>query len=159
MRVLYIDIVGLLYSQRYLESVKAPFDDLAFAMSYEPMSIIDSQPHDVVSARLLENAALDANLKIYPVEPFRSYRWVRDREFFNPSSLAPDIDWEGRLRMGNSGTTARMLIHAETLGITQWWCCGGSKLNWQLPHLQNRYLKSPTDRGITPQLLSRIRAL
>ncbi|MEZ9864350.1 hypothetical protein BCT07_14005 [Vibrio breoganii] len=61
--------------------------------------------------------------------------------------------------MGNGGASARTLMHAENLGVKQWWCCGGSKLNWQLAHQQNRYLKSPTEKGVTLQLLSRIRAL
>ena len=102
MRVLYIDVIGLLYSKRYLESHEVFFDDLTFTMSYQPMSIIDSLPHDAVSARLLEKAVSDASLKIYPVEPFRSYKWVRDQEVFNPASLAPDINWRGKLRMGES---------------------------------------------------------
>lgn len=159
MRVLYIDVVGLLYSKRYLESCEVSFDDLAFTMSYQPMKIIESLPHDEVSARLLEKAVSDACLKIYPVEPFRSYKWVQDQEVFSPASLAPDIDWRGKLRIGNRGTTARTLMHVETLGVKQWWCCGGNKLNWQLAHRQNRYLKSPTELGVTPQLLSRICAL
>ncbi|MEZ9575997.1 hypothetical protein AB4249_21810, partial [Vibrio sp. 10N.261.55.F4] len=119
MRVLYIDVVGLLYSKRYLESHEVFFDDLKFTISYQPMSITDSLPHDAVSARLLEKAVSDASLKIYPVEPFRSYKWVRDQEVFSPASLAPDIDWRGKLRMGSGGTTARTLLHAENLGVKQ----------------------------------------
>ncbi|MEZ8541593.1 hypothetical protein AB6C74_02025 [Vibrio splendidus] len=77
---------------------------------------------------------------------------------FSPSTLAPNIDWRGKLRMGNRGTTVRVLIHAETLGVKQWWCCG-NQVNWQLAHQQKRHLKSPPEKGVTPQLLSHIRAL
>ncbi|MGR5246834.1 hypothetical protein ACP3VU_19335 [Vibrio sp. PNB23_22_6] len=73
MTVLYIDVVGLLYSKRYLEANQVSFDDLAFTMSYQPMNIIESLPHNEVSARLLETAALNARLKICPIEPFKAY--------------------------------------------------------------------------------------
>ncbi|ANO34228.1 hypothetical protein A6E01_13530 [Vibrio breoganii] len=62
MRVLYIDVIGLLYSKRYLERNEISFDDMTFTMSYRPMNIIDNLPHDEVSARLLEKSATEASL-------------------------------------------------------------------------------------------------
>ncbi len=158
MRVLYVNVFSLLYSKRFIgsnESVRATYQSGQYRT---PLDVMRSIPHDVMSAKLLEQAAVSAGMLIYPVEPRGIRSFIIDRDIFSRSALAPDINWTGALRMGSDSHIARIRKHAELAGVRDWRSCG-DLFCWEFKHQQHLHLKSPPDRGVTPQLLQRIRAI
>ncbi|TOP68171.1 hypothetical protein CGH11_22650 [Vibrio parahaemolyticus] len=158
MRVLYVNVYSLLYSPRYINSNESVLDAYLSGRCRTPLDVMRSIPHDVLSARLLEQAALSAGMLIYPIEPRGVRRFILDKNVFRFSSLAPDIDWTGKLRMGNDNHIARIRKHVELTGVKSWRSCG-DLFYWELKHQQHLHLKSPSDKGVTPELLRRIRAI
>ncbi|EOV0172433.1 hypothetical protein ACOIWI_000824 [Vibrio vulnificus] len=158
MRVLYINAFSLLYSGRFINSIESIRDTYRSGHYKKSLEVMESIPHDPLSARLLEQAAKLAGMLIYPVEPKGAWKLISDRNIFRHSSLAPDIDWTGKLRMGSDNHISRMRTHIQVAGVSEWRCCG-DMYYWQLNHLQHLYLKSPPANGVTPQLLRKIRAI
>ncbi|MDW1500193.1 hypothetical protein [Vibrio sp. YT-19(2023)] len=158
MRVLYINAFSLLYSGRFINSIESIRDAYRSGHYKKSSEVMESIPHDPLSARLLEQAAKLAGMLIYPVEPKGAWKLISDRNIFRRSSLAPDIDWTGKLRMGSDNHIARIRKHVEIARVSEWRSCG-DLYYWELNHLQHLHLKSPSNKGVTPQLLRQIRAI
>ncbi|MFG0445914.1 hypothetical protein [Vibrio sp. YQ_11] len=158
MRVLYINAFSLLYSGRFINSIESIRDAYRSGDYKKSLEVMESIPHDPLSARLLEQAAKLAGMLIYPVEPKGAWKLISDRNIFRRSSLAPDIDWTGKLRMGSDNHIARIRKHVEIARVSEWRSCG-DLYYWELNHLQHLHLKSPSNKGVTPQLLRQIRAI
>ena len=158
MRVLYINAFSLLYSGRFINSIESIRDAYRSGHYKKSLEVMESIPHDPLSARLLEQAAKLAGMLIYPVEPKGAWKLISDRNIFRRSSLAPDIDWTGKLRMGSDNHIARIRKHVEIARVSEWRSCG-DLFYWELNHLRNLHLKSPSNKGVTPQLLRQIRAI
>ena len=156
MRVLYVNVFSLLYSRRYISSNESVFATYQSGQYRTPLDVMSCIPHDVMSAKLLEQAAISAGMLIYPVEPRGIRSFIIDRDIFSRSALAPDINWTGALRMGSNSHIARIRKHVELAGVRDWRSCG-DLFFWEFRHQQHLHLKSPPDRGVTPQLLQRIR--
>ena len=158
MKILYINAFSLLYSQRYINSTESVRIKYLSEQYRSPLDVMKSIPHDRLAARLLEQAVLSADMLIYPVEPRGARRLIIDRNIFRRTALAPDINWIGTLRMGNSNHIARIRKHVELAGVNDWRSCG-DLFYWELAHLQHFHLKSHLSEGVTPQLLRKIRAI
>lgn len=158
MRVLYVNVFSLLYSKRYISSNEFVLATYQSEQYRTPLDVMRCIPHDVMSAKLLEQAAVSAGMLIYPVEPRGIRSFIIDRDIFSRPALAPDINWTGVLRMGSDSHIARIRKHAELAGVKHWRSCG-DLFCWEFKHQQHLHLKSPPDRGVTPQLLQRIRAI
>lgn len=74
MRVLYINAFSLLYSERYINNNESVRNAYRSGHYKTALDVMESIPHDTLSAKLLERAALSVGMLIYPVEP----RGIRD---------------------------------------------------------------------------------
>ncbi|HCM1191220.1 TPA: hypothetical protein N2882_001550 [Vibrio parahaemolyticus] len=158
MRVLYINVFSLLYSERYINNNESVRNAYRSGHYKTALDVMESIPHDTLSAKLLERAALSVGMLIYPVEPRGIRDLIINMQVFNKASLAPDINWLGVLRMGSNNHIARIRKHVEIARVSEWRSCGDLFYR-ELNHLQHLHLKSPPDKGVTPQLLRQIRAI
>ncbi|ODW11181.1 hypothetical protein BBL79_07825 [Vibrio parahaemolyticus] len=143
MRVLYINTFSLLYSERYINNNESVRNAYRSGHYKTTLDVMESIPHDTLSAKLLERGARDLLINM---------------QIFNKASIAPDIDWTGVLRMGSNNHIARIRKHVEIARVSEWRSCG-DLFYWELNHLRNLHLKSPSNKGVTPQLLRQIRAI
>ncbi|MDD1826189.1 hypothetical protein LRP52_28845, partial [Photobacterium sp. ZSDE20] len=145
MRVLYINIKSLLFSERFLENNEQAQSIYDAGLIRTESDIVNHMPVDRVAAKTLERAAIDAGFKIYPLVPKHCYSIVRQRRIFSETVLAPDINWNERLRMGD-GEIKALKVHASESGVRDWYCYGN--LCWfHLQHEKCKYLKSPPGLG------------
>ncbi len=158
MRVLYINSFSLLYSERYINNNESVRNAYRSGHYKTTLDVMESIPNDTLSAKLLERAALSVGMLIYPVEPRGARDLLINMQIFNKASIAPDIDWTGVLRMGSNNHIARIRKHVEIARVSEWRSCG-DLFYWELNHLRNLHLKSPSNKGVTPQLLRQIRAI
>ncbi|HHB1579567.1 TPA: hypothetical protein ACN983_004684 [Vibrio parahaemolyticus] len=155
MKILYIDILSLFYSQQYIHS------DNSISQAYEnwrcgsPVNLLKVVTPDLTGVERLRRAAVESGFKLYPLGTKYSRTLLIEVGLFNADELAPDVMLS--IRMDDSDPVRRMIAHAHALNAS-WYVCGDSDSEL-LEAYPERYLTSTFGLGVTPELISKVRAL
>ncbi|MCG9650693.1 hypothetical protein L1D24_19290 [Vibrio brasiliensis] len=156
MKILYFDTHSLFYSQRYLNS------DAKLSLAYDEwkakpsVSLLKSIEPDYAGIESLKKAAIEAGFQLYPLGTRYSRSVLIECELFTEDELAHDVTL--RIRMGDKDPIRRVIAHASKLNA-KWYICGDYGPTESLDAYKERCFSSSFGEGVTPELLSQIRAL
>lgn len=123
MKILYFDILSLLYSNQYIDSdpnVPIPFDKW---FRTRTKTLLETVTPDFRSINNQRNTASEAGLLISPLGACYSRAYLIKNGVFSDYELAPETDLSFRMRMDDSDPTRQMIAHAYRLNA-QWFVCG-----------------------------------
>ncbi|MEF1250868.1 hypothetical protein QTO09_27125 [Vibrio owensii] len=106
----------------------------------------------------LRDAASEAGLLLYPLGSCYDREYFIEHGVFSCNELAPETELPFRIKMDDNNPVRRMIAHAHSLNA-QWYVCGDVGSEELLQHYPDRYLRSESGKGVTSELISKIRAL
>ncbi|WP_347369075.1 hypothetical protein [Vibrio vulnificus] len=77
---------------------------------------------------------------------------------FTGDELAPETELSFKTHMDDNNLVRQMLAHAHSLKA-QWYVCGNVGSEELLQHYPDRYLRSEFGKGVTSELIFKIRGL
>ncbi|WP_347361748.1 hypothetical protein [Vibrio vulnificus] len=158
MKILYFDTLSLLYSNQYInrkESLYAAFDEWLKTRSTTLLKMVRPDSNAVDGLR---SATSEAGLLLYPLGTRHTRTCFIENGVFTDDELAPDTELPFRTHMDDNNSIRQMLAHAHSLKA-QWYVCGDVGSEELLQHYPGRYLRSEFGKGVTSELISKIRCL
>ncbi|EGQ7796069.1 hypothetical protein [Vibrio parahaemolyticus] len=158
MKILYFDTLSLLYSNQYIhskESLYAAFDEWLKTRATTLLKMVRPDSNAVDGLR---SAASEAGLLLYPLGTRHTRTCFIENGVFTGDEFAPDTELPFRTHMDDNNSVRQMLAHAHSLKA-QWYVCGDVGSEELLQHYLDRYLRSEFGKGVTSELISKIRGL
>ncbi|HDY7974057.1 TPA: hypothetical protein ACF311_004757 [Vibrio parahaemolyticus] len=158
MKILYFDTLSLLYSNQYInrkESLYAAFDEWLKTRSTTLLKMVRPDSNAVDGLR---SATSEAGLLLYPLGTRHTRTCFIENGVFTGDELAPETELPFRTHMDDNNSVRQMLAHAHSLKA-QWYVCGDVGSEELLQHYPGRYLRSEFGKGVTSELISKIRGL
>ncbi len=158
MKILYFDMLSLFYSNEYFHhnaSVHAKYKDW---FNTRTKTLLEMVEPDCQAIEKLRNASSEAGLLLYPLGTFYNRAYLIEQGVFFTDELAPDTELPFRMQMDDNDAVRRMIAHAYALNA-KWYVCGEIGSEELLQHYPDRYLRSESGKGVTSELISKIRAL
>ncbi|ELI0634697.1 hypothetical protein Q8344_002327 [Vibrio harveyi] len=159
MKILYVDMQSILYSDSYLEKngdVREVFDSKKYYPSKN--AFLESVRPDREGAQRLACAAQDSGLFIYPIGTVYSRDLLIKHEIFSEDQLAPFIDLRLWGAMDDGDPFRIMNTHSRALEA-QWFVCGDIFSDDLAKYFPKRFLRSQLGSGVTDELIMQIKAL
>ena len=158
MKVLYFDVLSLFYSNEYFHrnaSVRAKYKEW---FNTRVKTLLEMVEPDCQAIEKLRNAASEAGLLLYPLGTFYNRAYLIKHGVFSSDELAPDTELPFRMQMDDNDPVRRMIAHAHGLNA-QWYVCGEIGSEELLQPNSERYLRSEFGKGVTSELIYKIRDL
>nr|WP_206760885.1 hypothetical protein [Vibrio vulnificus] len=157
-KILYFDMLSLFYSNEYFHhnaSVHANYKDW---FNTRTKTLLEMVEPDFQAIDKLRSATSEAGLLLYPLGTFYNRSYLIEHGVFTGDELAPETELPFRTHMDDNNSVRKMLAHAHSLNA-QWYVCGDVGSEELLQHYPDRYLRSESGKGVTNELISKIRAL
>ncbi len=157
-KVLYFDVLSLFYSNEYFHrnaSVHAKYKEW---FNTRTKTLLEMVEPDYQAIEKLRNAASEAGLLLDPLGAFYNRSYLIEHGVFSTDELAPDTELPFRMQMDDNDPVRRMIAHANGLNA-QWYVCGETGSEELLQPYSERYLRSEIGKGVTSELLYKIRGL
>lgn len=160
MKILYIDMGLILYSDDYLnrnENVRELFETNKHIPSKD--IFLERVRPDRESAQRLASVAYNSRVLVYPSGIKYSRASLINHKIFSEEQLAPYIDL--RVVWGKLDSTDNfrlMTAHAEALKA-QWFMHGSGFSDEVIALFPQRYISSGVEGGVTDELIQQIRAI
>ena len=157
-KVLYFDVLSLFYSNEYFHrnaSVRAKYKEW---FNTRVKTLLEMVEPDCQAIEKLRNAASEAGLLLYPLGTFYNRAYLIKHGVFSSDELAPDTELPFRMQMDDNDPVRRMIAHAHGLNA-QWYVCGEIGSEELLQPNSERYLRSEFGKGVTSELIYKIRDL
>lgn len=157
-KVLYFDVLSLFYSNEYFHrnaSVHAKYKEW---FNTRTKTLLEMVEPDCQAIEKLRNAASEAGLLLYPLGTFYNRAYLIEHGVFSINELAPDTELPFRMQMDDNDPVRRMIAHAHGLNA-QWYVCGEIGSEEILQPYSERYLRSEIGKGVTSELIYKIRRL
>lgn len=155
MKILYFDVISLLYPNRYVDSspeLQAAYDRYKCGST---TSLLENVTPDIQGVKKLQKAAQQSGLFLYPA----GSRLTRDDfigcDIFDEDVFAPDIDISAKIALDDGDPIRRLIAHAGALGA-EWYICGDVTAEKLQHPFQERYLSSIYGEGVTDDLVHQI---
>ncbi|MDE1239838.1 hypothetical protein [Vibrio aestuarianus] len=158
MKILYFDTLSILYSNQYIncnENLYAVFDEWLKTRSTTLLKMVKPDPQAIDDLR---RAASEADLLLYPFGTRHTRTCFIESGVFTGDELAPETELPFKTHMDDNNSVRQMLAHAHSLKA-QWYVCGDIGSEELLQHYPDRYLRSEFGKGVTSELISKIRGL
>ncbi len=158
MKVLYFDVLSLFYSNEYFyrnASVHARYKEW---FNTRTKTLLEMVEPDYQAIEKLRNAASEVGLLLYPLGTFYNRSYLIEHGVFSNNELAPETKLSFRAHMDDNNSVRQMLAHAHSLKA-QWYVCGDVGSEELLQHYPDCYLRSEFGKGVTSELISKIRGL
>ncbi|WP_182031981.1 hypothetical protein [Vibrio sp. B1FLJ16] len=158
MKILYFDLLSLFYSNEYFyrnTSVHAKYREWFNTRTKTLLEMVEPDFHAIDKLR---RAALEADLQLYPLGTRYSRACLIENSVFTGDELAPEKVVPFRSHMDDNNSVRQMLAHAHSLKA-QWYVCGDVGSEELLQHYPDRYLRSEFGKGVTSELIAKIRGL
>ncbi|POC26015.1 hypothetical protein [Vibrio vulnificus] len=159
MKVLYFGMLSLFYSNEYFHhnvSVHAKYKDW---FNTQTKTLLEMVEPDFQAIDKLRRAASEADLLLYPLGTRHSRTCFIENGVFTGDELAPETELPFRTHMDDNNSVRQMLAHAHSLKAQSYVCgdvVGSEEL---LQHYPDRYLRSEFRKGVTSELIFKIRGL
>ncbi|WP_425628193.1 hypothetical protein [Vibrio neptunius] len=152
MKILYFDAFSLFYSREYIRNDKEishAYQEWRNASTFNLFKVVTP---DLAAIERLRCAAIESGFMLYPLGNKYTRTLFIESGLFAENELAPDVTL--KIRLDDTDPIRMMIAHAYELNAS-WYVCGDCG-----PDLVNeRYLASNWNFGVTDELLSKIRAL
>ncbi len=158
MKILYFDVLSLFYSNEYFHrnaSVHAKYKEW---FNTRTKTLLEMVEPDYQAIEKLRNSASEAGLLLYPLGAFYNRSYLIEHGVFSTDELAPDTELPFRIQMADNDPVRRMIDHAHGLNA-QWYVCGEIGSEERLQPYSERYLRSEFGKGVTSELIYKIRGL
>ncbi|MGF1771711.1 hypothetical protein L4C42_05280 [Vibrio wakamikoensis] len=134
MRILYFMARRTLYSYSYLTEIGATTIGLTQPQLFKTI------PFDVKAVNALTTAAQEHGYLLYPIDNQDIYRDLINSLVFPDDTLAPDIDWVGRMRLDDADPVRRLLAHSHQLNVDSWFVYGDVDLSHHATFAERQFL-------------------
>ncbi|MGF1720344.1 hypothetical protein L4D20_09940 [Vibrio kyushuensis] len=158
MRILYIDLHGLLYSFQYLQKAELLSSFQSQMPFHTRNALLNSVAHDSEGAKRLAEAASEASLLLYPICGGYTRDLLVKHNIFAESQLAPYIDLTLRMRPDDNDAVRQLIVHACALNADHWYVCGDITCDERFESFPGRTLTSRFEDGFSDELISKILA-
>ncbi len=158
MKILYFDMLSLFYSNEYFHrnaNVHAKYKEWFNTRTKTLLELVEP---DFNAIDKLRNAASEAGLLLYPLGACYDRAYFIEHGVFSTDELAPETELPFRMQMDDNNPVRRMIAHAYRLNA-QWYVCGEIGSEELLQPYPERHLRSEVGKGVTSQLISKIRDL
>ncbi|MFC3024480.1 hypothetical protein ACFODT_11665 [Vibrio zhugei] len=158
MKILYFDVLSLFYSNEYFHrnaSIHAKYKEW---FNTRTKTLLEMVEPDFQAIGNLRDAASEAGLLLYPFGSCYDREYLIEHGVFSSDELAPETALPLRMQMDDNNPVRRMIAHAYRLNA-QWYVCGDIGSEELLQPYPERYLRSDFGKGVTSQLISKIRGL
>ncbi|WP_372378055.1 hypothetical protein ACBZ91_01390 [Vibrio natriegens] len=158
MKILYFDLLSLFYSNEYFyrnASVHAKYKEW---FNTRTKTLLEMVEPDSQAIDKLRSAASEAGLLLYPLGTCYDRAYLIEHGVFSSDELAPETELPFRMQMDDNNPVRRMIAHSYGLNA-QWYVCGEIGSEELLQPYPERYLRSEFGKGVTCQLISKIRDL
>lgn len=158
MKILYFDMLSLFYSNEYFHrnaSVHAMYKEW---FNTRTKTLLEMVEPDFQAIDKLRRATSEAGLLLYPLGARYSCACLIKNGVFTGYELAPETELPFRTHMDDNNSVRQMLAHAHSLQA-EWYVCGDVGSEELLQHYPDRYLRSEFGKGVTSELVSKIRDL
>ncbi|SHO58748.1 hypothetical protein [Vibrio quintilis] len=158
MKILYFDVLSLFYSNEYFHhngSVHAKYKEW---FNTRTKTLLEMVEPDFQAIDKLRNAASEAGLLLYPLGSSYDREYLIEHGVFSSDELAPETELPFRMQMDDNNPVRRLIAHAYGLNA-QWYVCGEIGSEELLQPYPERHLRSEFGKGVTSELIAKIRAL
>ncbi|MBA5684402.1 hypothetical protein H3N34_14480 [Photobacterium damselae subsp. damselae] len=160
MKILYFEPHEILYSITYLKThhdIRKSYKSLMPFTNRDNL-IMNVEP-DRLGAKKLAEAAIEANLLLYPLSRSYTRDMLVKHRIFLDSQLAPFVDISSlNLRPDDNDLIRYMIFHASSLDA-DWYVCGDIASEERLKRFPKRYLPTRFGEGVSEELISMIHKL
>ena len=157
-KVLYFDVLSLFYSNEYFHSNASVHAKYKEWFNTRTKTLLEMVEPDFQAIDKLRSATSEAGLLLYPLGTFYNRSYLIEHGVFSSDELAPETVLPFRTHMDDNNSVRQMLAHAYSLKA-QWYVCGDVGSEELLQHYPDRYLRSEFGKGVTSELISKIRGL
>jgi hypothetical protein len=134
MKILYFTARRTLYSYNYLTQIGATTVGLTQSQLFKTI------PFDVKAVNALSTAVKGHGYLLYPIDNPDIYRDLINNCVFPDDTLAPDIDWVGRMRLDDADPVRRLLAHSHQLNVDSWFVYGDVDLSHHATFAERQFL-------------------
>ncbi|WP_210437679.1 hypothetical protein [Vibrio crassostreae] len=159
MKILYVDMQSILYSDSYLEKnddIREVFESKKYHQSKN--SFLENVQPDREGAQRLARVAQNLGLFVYPLGTLYSRDLLIKHEIFSEEQLAPFIDLRLWGAMDDGDPFRIMNTHSRALKA-QWFVCGDVFPDDLAKHFPERFLRTRLGSGVTDELIRQIKAI
>ncbi len=157
-KILYFDMLSLFYSNDYFSNNASVHAEYKQWFNTRTKTLLEMVEPDFQAIDKLKNAASEAGLLLYPLGAFYNRSYLIEHGVFSSDELALETVLPFRTHMDDNNSVRQMLAHAHSLKA-QWYVCGDVGSEELLQHYPDRYLRSEFGKGVTSELISKIRGL
>ncbi|HBC3855491.1 TPA: hypothetical protein KD866_000850 [Vibrio parahaemolyticus] len=158
MKILYFDMLSLFYSDEYFHHNASVHDKYKDWFSTRTKTLLEMVEPDFQAIDKLRRAASEADLLLYPLGTRHTRKCFIENGVFTGDELAPEAELPFRTHMDDNNSVRRMLAHAHSLKA-QWYVCGDVGSEELLQPYPDRHLRSEFGKGVTSELIAKIRGL
>ncbi len=158
MKILYFDMLSLFYSNEYFHcnaSVRAKYKEW---FNTRTKTLLEMVEPDSQAIGNLRDAASEAGLLLYPLGSCYDREYLVEHGVFSCNELAPETELPLRMKMDDNNPVRRMIAHAYALNA-KWYVCGEIGSEELLQPYPDRHLRSEFGKGVTSELIAKIRGL
>lgn len=158
MKILYFDMLSLFYSNEYFHrnaSIHAKYKEW---FNTRTKTLLEMVEPDFQAIGNLRDAASEAGLLLYPLGRCYDREYLIEHGVFSSDELAPETELPFRMKMDDNNPVRRMIAHAYALNA-KWYVCGEIGSEELLQPYPDRHLRSEFGKGITSELIAKIRGL
>ncbi|MCR9834225.1 hypothetical protein [Vibrio parahaemolyticus] len=156
MKILYVDIRSILYSNRYLNSIEGLLEQYKLHVIKGADHLLEYVEPDREGAKKIARAANEAGLLIYPTGTRYTRELLIKHNVFCDEQLAPVV--QILMRPRDTDALRLLIAHANFLNA-EWYVCGDLCSDERAQYIPERYLVSSFEEGVSDELISKITAI